>query len=128
MAMKLSIVPDKRAYWPGDVVGLVVEVGCLHSQAFYNKNSHMSPGKNQHLSSSYHCSQHAVKETLRRVLQLPLQYLLQVITEPVLGAAQAAATQLASLELECSGTERVDLTWVSSSYQARRIGVLDVPC
>ena len=62
------------------------------------------------------------------MLQLSPHYLLQVITEPVLGAAQAAATQLASLELECSGTERVDLTWVSSSYQARRIGVLDVPC
>ena len=37
MAMKLSIVPDKRAYWPGDVVGLVVEVGWLHSQAFSNR-------------------------------------------------------------------------------------------
>eukprot|EP00891_Asterochloris_glomerata_P005253 jgi/Astpho2/5253/Aster-x1285 len=70
--MKLSIVPDKRAYWPGDIVGLVVEV----------------------------------------------------ITEPVLGAAQAAATQLASLELECSGTERVDLTWADATVlerDARRV-------
>ena len=57
------------------------------------------------------------------MLHLQLQFLMQVITEPVLGAAQAAATQLASLELECSGTERVDLTWVSSSYQARHIGL-----
>ena len=61
------------------------------------------------------------------MLHLQLQSLLQVITEPVLGAAQAAATQLASLELECSGTERVDLTWVSSSYQARHTGLLDAP-
>ena len=33
-----------------------------------------------------------MSDRLRRLLQLLQQYLLQVITEPVLGAAQAAAT------------------------------------
>ena len=52
MAMKLSIVPDKRAYWPGDVVGLVVEVGWLHSQAFPQyRVTHFTAWK-----SSAHCS------------------------------------------------------------------------
>lgn len=44
--------------------------------------------------------------------------MLQVVTEPVAGAIQAAATHLEALQLELCALERVDLNWVSAQYRA----------
>lgn len=44
--------------------------------------------------------------------------MLQVVTEPVAGAVQAAATHLEALQLELCASERVDLNWVSAKYRA----------
>ena len=44
--------------------------------------------------------------------------MLQVVTEPVAGAIQAATTHLEALQLELCALERVDLNWVSAKYRA----------
>lgn len=43
---------------------------------------------------------------------------LQVVTEPVSGAVQAAATHLEALQIELCASERVDLNWVTGKYRA----------
>ena len=43
---------------------------------------------------------------------------LQVVTEPVTGAIQAASTHLEALELELCAAERVDLNWITGTYRA----------
>ena len=43
---------------------------------------------------------------------------LQVVTEPVTGAIQAASTHLEALELELCAAERVDFNWISANYRA----------
>lgn len=44
--------------------------------------------------------------------------MLQVVTEPVAGAIQAATTHLEALQLELCALERVDVNWVSAKYRA----------
>lgn len=44
--------------------------------------------------------------------------MLQVVTEPVSGAIQAATTHVEALQLELCALERVDVNWVSAKYRA----------
>ncbi|KAL3158772.1 hypothetical protein ABBQ32_011500 [Trebouxia sp. C0010 RCD-2024] len=46
-----------------------------------------------------------------------LAAVVEVVTEPVSGAIQAAATHLEALQLELCAFERVDLNWVSAKYR-----------
>ena len=43
---------------------------------------------------------------------------MQVVTEHVTGAVQAAETHLEALQLELCAVERVDVNWVSPRYRA----------
>ena len=47
-----------------------------------------------------------------------LACMLQVATEPVAGAVQAATTYLEALQLELCALERVDVNWVAAQYRA----------
>lgn len=60
-----------------------------------------------------------------------LAAMVEVVTEQVTGAVQAATTQLEALQLELSAVERVDVNWISPKYRtgsqildkdARRLG------
>ncbi|DBB14851.1 hypothetical protein WJX82_007806 [Trebouxia sp. C0006] len=47
-----------------------------------------------------------------------LAAVVEVVTEPVSGAVQAAATHLEALQIELCASERVDLNWVTGKYRA----------
>ena len=44
--------------------------------------------------------------------------MLQIVTEPVAGAVQAAVTNLEALQIELCASERVDINWVTAKYRA----------
>ncbi len=93
MALRLRVTPDRASYRPGDVLAAVVEV-------VYDR-----------------CSFHFVAYSTQAI-RLVAACTLQVVTEPVSGAVQAAATHLEALQIELCASERVDLNWVAGKYRA----------
>lgn len=85
------MTPDRASYRPGDVLAAVVEVRCR-----------LMDGSSRAIVRA---DAHAA-------------CMLQVVTEPVAGAIQAATTHLEALQLELCALERVDLNWVSAKYRA----------
>ena len=93
MALRLRVTPDRASYRPGDVLAAVVEVsfGRMISTATQAES---------------------------RPVVLQAACMLQVVTEPVAGAIQAATTHLEALQCELCAVERVDLNWISAKYRA----------
>lgn len=91
MALRLRVTPDRALYRPGDVLAAVVEVVFGRMDGY-------------------------TRALVRADAQAAC--MLQVVTEPVAGAIQAATTHLEALQLELCALERVDQNWVSTKYRA----------
>lgn len=103
MALKLRVTPDRGSYRPGDTLAAMVEVCTQDRLVIASCTSAMRTQSGS----------------------------IQVVTEQVTGAVQAATTHLEALQLELSAVERVDVNWISPKYRtgsqildkdARRVG------